>query len=122
VDIDGIRSLIAEALASLPARAAQVEESRERIEQYPEAPEHDLDCLRIRVIPRTPEALDLTIELYDEQGFVAVYVGDYLPIELTAPININADPPRPVLDVIRGVLRETVAGQVDGEVTASPWS
>jgi hypothetical protein len=123
VDIDGIRSLIAEALATVPAGAAQVEESRGRLQQYANAPEHDLDYLRLSVTPRTPGALDVVIDVYDEQGLVCVYVGDDpRPIELTAPININDRPPRPFLDIVREVLAEAATGRFDDDVTAPPWS
>jgi hypothetical protein len=122
VDVEGIKALITEVLAALPAGAAKVEESRERLQQYPEAPEHDLDFLRLRVTPRTPDALDVAIDIYDAQGVVNVFVGDFLPIELTAPININTEPPRPFMDVIREALAEATTGLVDGEQAAPPWS
>jgi hypothetical protein len=122
VDVDGIRALIAEVLASLPPGAGHVEESRERLKQYPNAPEHDLDYLQLRVSPRRPDALDVAIDVYDAQGVVNVWVGDFLPIELTAPININTEPPRPFMDVIREALAEATTGLVDGEQAAPPWS
>lgn len=113
VDVDGIRSVIAEVLATLPAGAAEVVESRGRDQQYPDAPEHDLDYLRLHIVPRATGALDVTIDIYDQYPGVDVFVGMSPPMELTAPININQDPPRPFLDVIREVLPEVVAGQVD---------
>jgi hypothetical protein len=66
VDVDGIRSVIAEVLATLPPGAAEVRESRGHVQQYPDAPEHDLDCLRLQVIPRAAGALDITIDVYDQ--------------------------------------------------------
>jgi hypothetical protein len=122
VDIEGIKALIAEILAALPPGAADVEESRERLRQYPDAPQHDLEYLRLRVAPRAPDALNVAIDVYDEQGMVYVFVGDFLPIELTAPININTEPPRPAMDVIREALADATAGVVDGEQAAPPWS
>jgi hypothetical protein len=121
VDVDGIRAVIAEVLASLPPGAALVEESRERL-QYPDDPNRGLDYLRLRASPRIAGALDVTIDVYDTQGVVNVWVGDFLPIELTAPININTEPPRPFLDVIREALTEATAGVVDGDQAAQPWS
>jgi hypothetical protein len=44
---------------------------------------------------------------------VNVWVGDSLPVELTAPININADPPRPCSDVVREVLVGVAAGDFE---------
>jgi hypothetical protein len=113
VDVDGIRAMIAQVLASLPPGAAHVEESRERLQ--------NLGCLRLRVSPRIAGALDVAIDVYDDRGVVDVWVGDFLPIELTAPININAEPPRPCLDVIREVLVGVAAGDFE-DVTAPPWS
>ena len=121
IDVDDIRAMIAQVLASLPPGAAHVEESRERLQQYRDAPEHDLDYLRLRVSPRIAGALDVAIDVYGAQGVVNVWVGDFLPIELTAPININAEPPRPCLDVIRDVLVGVAAGEFE-DVTAPPWS
>src|SRR3954468_13440085 len=105
VDVDGIRAIIAEVLASLPPGAAHVGESRERLQH--------LDYLRLRVSPRIAGALDVAIAAYDGKGGVNVWIGDSLPIELTAPININADPPRPCLDVIRDVLVGVAAGEFE---------
>ncbi|MGY5894432.1 hypothetical protein [Blastococcus deserti] len=115
--------MIAETLATLPSGAAEIEESRGRLQQYPDAPEHDLDYLRLRVTPRAPGALDVVIDVYGEQGLVCVYIGgDPRPIELTAPININDRPARPFLDIVREVLSEVTTGRFDGDVTASRWS
>ena len=113
VDVDGIRSVIAELLATLPPGAAEVVESRGRLQQYPDAPEHDLDFLRLHIVPRAAGALGVTIDVYDQYPEVAVFVGESPPMELTAPININQDPPRPFLDVIREVIPEVATGQVD---------
>lgn len=113
VDVDGIRALIAQVLASLPSGAAHVEESRERLQR--------LDYLRLRVCPRTAGALDVAIDVYDARGVVDVWIGDFLPIELTAPININAETPRPCLEVIREVLVGVAAGNFE-DVTGAPWS
>jgi hypothetical protein len=122
VDVDGIRALISKLLASLPPGAGHVEESRERLRQYPGAPARDLDYLQLRVSPRLPDALDITIDVYDTEGVVNVWVGDFLPIELTAPIDFNTDPPRPFMKVIREALVEATTGLVDGEQAAPPWS
>jgi hypothetical protein len=113
VDVDGIRSVIAEVLATLPPGAAEVVESRRRATPYPDAPEHDFDYLELHIVPRAAGALDVTIDVDDQHAGVDVFVGTSPPMELTAPININQDPPRPFLDVIREVLPEVVAGQVD---------
>jgi hypothetical protein len=122
VDVEGIKALIDEVLAALPPGAANVVESRERLRQYPEAPEHDLDFVRLWVTPRTPDGLDVAIDIFDTQGVVNVFVGDFLPIELTAPININTEPPGPFMDVIREALAEATTGVVDGVQAAPPWS
>jgi hypothetical protein len=121
VDVDDITAVIAEVLASLPAGVAHVKESHERL-QYRDDPDRGLDFLRLRVSPRRPDALDVAIDVYDAQGVVNVWVGDFLPIKLTAPININTEPPRPFLDVIREALAEATTGLVDGERAAPPWS
>ncbi|CCH87806.1 protein of unknown function [Modestobacter italicus] len=63
-----------------------------------------MDYLRLRVTPRTSDALDVAIDVYEAQGVVNVFIGDFLPIELTAPININSEPPGPSMDVIRAAL------------------
>ena len=54
----------------------------------------------------------MTIDDYGRGG-VAVFVGDSPPMELTAPMNINQAPPRPCLEVIREVLDDVAAGEVD---------
>jgi hypothetical protein len=113
VDVDGIRSVIAEVLGTLSPDAVEIRESRERIRQYPERPDLDLDCRRLHIVPRAAGALDLRIDIFDSYGGVDVFVADGLPIELTAPININEDPPRPFLDVIREVAKEVAAGEFD---------
>jgi hypothetical protein len=130
VDIDGIRSAIGEVLATLPADAVEVRESRERVQSYPGRPDLDLDCLQFRIVPRAAGALDMTIDVFDEYGGVNVFVGDEdAPRELTAPININEDPPRPFLDVIRELTDEVSAGEFDvgtwpggDSVAVSYWS
>jgi hypothetical protein len=113
VDVDGIRSVIAEVLGALSPDAVKIRESRERIRQYPERPDLDLDCRRLHIVPRAAGAVDLRIDIFDSYGGVDVFVADGLPIELTAPININEDPPRPFLDVIREVTNEVAAGEFD---------
>ena len=121
VDVDGIKAAIAQVLASLPPRVAHVEESHERL-QYRDDPDSGLDFLRLRVSPRRPDTPDVAIDVYDAQSVVNVWVGDFLPIELTAPININTESPRPFLDVIRLALAEATTGLIDGERAAPPWS
>lgn len=113
VDVDGIRSVVTAVLANRAPHAVEIRESRERIPQYPERPDLDLDCLRLHIVPRAAGALDLRIDIFDSLGGVDVFVADGLPIELTAPININEDPPRPFLDVIREVTKEVAAGEFD---------
>lgn len=112
VDVDGIRSVIADVLASVPPGAGEVRESNERIHQYPERPDPDLDCLRLHVLPRAVGAVDMTIDVFESYGRVDVFVGTDV-IELTAPININEVPPRPFLDVIRDVLNVISSGEID---------
>jgi hypothetical protein len=130
VDIDAIRSAIAEVLATLPADAVEVRESRRRVQSYPGRPDLDLDCLQLQIVPRAAGALDMTIDVFDQYGGVNVFVGDEdAPIELTAPINMNEDPPRPFLDVIREVTNDVSAGEFDvgtwpggDSVAVSYWS
>jgi hypothetical protein len=112
VDIDGIRSVIGDALATVPPGAVEIRESREQVQQYPERPDLDFDCLRLHILPRAARALDMTIDVFDQHGRVDVFVGNDV-IELTAPININEEPPRPFLDVIREVTNEISAGEFD---------
>ncbi|MPQ96397.1 hypothetical protein GB931_00345 [Modestobacter sp. I12A-02628] len=121
MDVEGIRALIADVLATLPPGAAGVEGRRSPLRHHSGAPEGGRDHLRLHVVPRAPDALDIAIDVHGEHGVVHVFVGDFLPIELTAPVDINSDPPRPALDVIREALAEATTGVVEGERTAPPW-
>ncbi len=84
-DVDGIRAVIAEALASLPRGAAEVTEVH-----VPEQPDPGLpERLEMRIMPRAPGAADITIRVYGQldgqSGRVDMYVSESSPIELTTP-------------------------------------
>jgi len=85
VDVDGIRSVIAEVLATLPPTAAEVVESRRRAKPYTHAPEHDVDYSELHIVPRAAGALDVTVDVHDQYGGLDVYVGTSPPMESTAP-------------------------------------
>jgi hypothetical protein len=112
-DVDGIRAVIADALASLPTGAAEVTEVHVPGRPDPGLPEH----LEMRIVPRTPGAADITIRVYKQfdgqSGRVDMYVSESSPIELTTPINVNESPPRPSLDVMREVIEDATQGKVD---------
>jgi hypothetical protein len=112
--------LIDEVVAALPPGAVEVSVSSQ---QGADVPEHDLDHLRFQLTPRAAGALDIMINVYESYGGVDVFVGSSPPIELTTPINVNNEPPRPFLDVIREVLTEVAAGHVDvGTWPGGEWS
>ena len=129
VDIDGIRSVIGDVLAAMHPDAVEIRQSRERVQQYPERPELDVDCLRLDIVARATGAVGMTIDVFVQHGRVNVFVGTDV-IELTAPINMNEEPPRPFLDVIRQLTNEIAAGEFDvgtwpgggGSVAVSYWS
>jgi hypothetical protein len=119
-DVEGIRAVIDETLASLPTGAADVTEVHVPEQPDPGLPEH----LEMRIVPRAPGAADITIRVYEQlfgqPGRVDIYVSDSPPIELTTPINVNDIPPRPSLDVMREVIDDVTQGKVDlGAISGS---
>jgi hypothetical protein len=122
VDVDGIRSLIGQALATLPPGAAEMTEVRIPGQPDPGLPEH----LEMRIMPRAPGTADISIRIYEQlfgqSGRVDIFIGGSPPIELTTPINVNDHPPRPFLDVMREVIDDVTNGEVDlGTVPGSDY-
>ncbi|GAB3318051.1 hypothetical protein GCM10027451_36470 [Geodermatophilus aquaeductus] len=109
MDVEGIRTLIREALAAMPAGAAEITEALVQGQPHPRLPEHR----EVRIVPRVAGAADLVFHVYELSGRVDIFVGGSPPIELTTPIDVNTGPPRPFLDVVREVVDDVIAGRLD---------
>jgi hypothetical protein len=121
-DVDGIRVLVAETLATLPPGAAEAMEVRVPGQPEPGLPEH----VEVRIVPAPPGAADISIRVYarsfGQSGRVDIFIAGSPPIELTTPINVNDHPPRPFLDVLREVIDDVTQGKVDlGTVPGSTY-
>ncbi len=122
VDVDGIRSLMEQTLATLPPGAAEMTEVRIPGQPDPGLPEH----LEMRIMPHASGAADISIRIYEQlfgrSGRVDIFIGGSPLIELTTPINVNDHSPRPFLDVLREVIDDVTEGKVDlGTVPGSDY-
>ena len=113
VDVDGLRALVADVVAGLPPGAVTVTESRVPERPPPGLAEHG----ELRLTPRAAGAIEVLVMWFEEAGEVYVFLDESSPLELTAPIDVNAGPPeRPFLDVVREVLTAVAEGRADRTV------